>query len=283
MQVYRRPLVGPAATRHVGLMQNPNSVMTDRPLVLLTGASAGIGEALAHVIAADGHDLLLVARRQDRLDSLAAALPTTAHTLSLDLQAADAGDRLEAAVATLGRPVDVLVNNAGFGASGLFADAERDRLVGMVDLNVRALVDLTHRFLPGMIARGRGGVLNVASTAAFQPGPRFAVYYATKAFVLSLSEALAEETRGTGVTVTALCPGPTTSEFGAIAGMDRTRLFRYGRKMTAEAVAAKGWSAFRSGRRVVITGTANRLVAASAKVMPHRLLLPVVSMLQKDS
>lgn len=264
-------------------MQNPDSAMNERPLVLLTGASAGIGAALAQVIAADGHDLVLVARRQDRLDALAAALPTTAHTVALDLQAADAGDRLEAAVAGIGRPVDVLVNNAGFGASGLFADAERERLLGMVDLNVRALVDLTHRFLPGMIARGRGGVLNVASTAAFQPGPRFAVYYASKAFVLSFSEALTEETRGTGVTVTALCPGPTTSEFGAIAGMNRTLLFRYGRRMTAEAVAARGWSAFRSGKRVVITGASNRLTAATAKVMPHRLLLPIVSMLQKDS
>jgi short-subunit dehydrogenase len=254
----------------------------DRPLVLLTGASAGIGAALARVIAADGYDLLLVARRQERLDALAAELPVAAHTMALDLADADAGERLEAAVATLGRPVDVLVNNAGFGASGLFAETDPARLGGMVDVNIAALVDLTRRFLPGMIERRRGGILNLASTAAFQPGPRLAVYYASKAFVLSLSEALSEETRGTGVTVTALCPGPTTSEFGAIAGMDRSRLFRYGRKMTAEDVAAIGWRAFRAGRRVVIAGATNRLGAAGAKLLPHRVLLPVVNMLQRD-
>jgi short-subunit dehydrogenase len=256
--------------------------MSDQPLVLLTGASAGIGAALARVIAADGYDLLLVARRQDRLDALAAELPTRTHTLPLDLQAPDAGDRLEAAVATLGRPVDVLVNNAGYGVSGLFVDGDAKRLVGMADLNIRAPVDLTRRFLPGMIARRRGGVLNVASTAAFQPGPRCAVYYASKAFVLSWSEALSEETRGTGVTVTALCPGPTLSEFGAVAGMDRTRLFRHGRRMTAEAVAETGWKAFRAGRRVVITGATNRLAAVGGKLLPHRVLLPIVSLLQRD-
>jgi hypothetical protein len=152
----------------------------------------------------------------------------------------------------------------------------------MVDLNVRALVDLSHRLLPGMLARGRGGILNVASTAAFQPGPEMAVYYASKTFVLSFSEALWEEARREGVTVCALCPGPTVSEFGAVSGLDRRLLFRLARKMPAAEVADRGWRGFRAGRRVVVTGLQNRLTAATVGLVPRRVLLPVIRRLQKD-
>lgn len=252
----------------------------DRKLALVTGASAGIGAALARRIARDDVDLVLVARRADRLEALGGELPVAVNIVTLDLSRDDAGAVLEREVAALGRPLDYLVNNAGFGDASPFAKAERAPQLAMVDVNVRALVELTHRFLPAMIERGRGGVLNVASTAAFLPGPNVSVYYATKAFVLSFSEALWEETRGEGVTVTALCPGPTTSEFGAVSGMDRSRLFRVARRMSAERVADAGWTGLLKGRRVVVPGLSNKATAVMPKGVPRRLLLPVVRRLQ---
>jgi hypothetical protein len=255
---------------------------TQRPLALVTGASSGIGEALARRIARDGFDLLLVARRQERLDALAADLPVTAHTAAIDLAAPDAGEALEEEVLRIGRPVTVLVNNAGFGDTSPFHAAPPDRLMGMVDLNVRAVVDLARRFLPGMRERDRGGIINVASTAAFQPGPGMAVYYATKAFVLSFSEALWEEARGTGVTVSALCPGPTASEFGEISGLEDRLLFRIARPMPAKDVADIGWRGFLAGRRVVVTGWQNKVTAAGTKFVPRRVLLPVIRRLQGE-
>jgi len=252
------------------------------PLALVTGASAGIGEALARRIAADGYDLVLVARRGDRLSALAETLPVTAHTVTLDLADPAAGEALAAELEAIGRPVDVLVNNAGFGHVGPFATSGGATERGMVDLNVRALVDLSHRLLPGMLERGRGGILNVASTAAYQPGPGMAVYYASKAFVLSFSEALWEEARREGVTICALCPGPTVSEFGAVSGLGNKALFRLARKMSADEVADRGWRAFLKGRRVVITGLQNRLTAVSVGFVPRRVLLPVIRRLQMD-
>ncbi|MBJ3777291.1 SDR family NAD(P)-dependent oxidoreductase [Acuticoccus mangrovi] len=254
--------------------------MTNRPLAILTGASAGIGTALARVMAADGYDLLLVARRADRLAALAAELPGTHATLPLDLTRDDAGETLARHVEALDRPVDVLVNNAGFGDAGPFAETDLAPQLGMVDLNIRALVELTHRLLPGMLQRGHGGIINIASTAAFQPGPNMAVYYASKAFVLSFSEALYEECRPSGVTVCAICPGPTDSEFGEISGLAKHRVFKTVKRMTSEAVAEIGWRGFKKRRRVVITGTTNRLVAGVAKASPHRVVLPVVKHLQ---
>ena len=259
--------------------------MNERPLAIVTGASAGIGEALACEAAADGHDLLLVARRRDRLEALAAELKptTTCHVLTLDLAERDAGERLVALLQTEGLSADVLVNNAGYGRSGRFVEGERERELGMIDLNVRALVDLTHRLLPGMLERGSGGILNVASTAAFLPGPKLAVYYASKAFVLSFSEALWQETRGTGISVSALCPGPTTSEFGGVAGMDRSRLFKSAPKMSAEDVARIGWQGFRKGKRVVVPGLTNKVGALLSRLGPRTLTLPMVSFLQSDA
>jgi hypothetical protein len=175
------------------------------------------------------------------------------------------------------------VNNAGFGTMAPLAKADRAETLGAIDVNVRALVDLTHRFLPAMIERRSGGVLNVASTAAFQPGPGMATYYASKAFVLSFSEALFEEVRGFGVRVTALCPGPTVTEFQVRGGMERSPLFRMMPKMTAADVARIGWRGFSRGRRVVVTGTFNRMGALTAPLVPKRLLLPAVKRLNRPS
>ncbi|XWN32347.1 MAG: SDR family oxidoreductase [Devosia sp.] len=256
--------------------------MTQRRLAVITGASAGIGEAFAHLLAPKGFDLLLVARRDDRLTALAGALPGAHTVLKADLADPAAGEAVEAAVGDLGRPLDVLINNAGFGVAGPVLEADAAALTAMVDVNVRALVDLSRRFLPAMVARGTGGIINVASTAAFQPGPNMAGYYATKAFVLSFSEALFEECKGTGVVVSALCPGPTHSEFGEVSGMNTHRLFQRAHRMSAEDVAKIGWKGFEAGRRVVITGQQNRMTATAGRLMPHRLLLPVVRYLQTE-
>lgn len=254
--------------------------MTQRPLALITGASSGIGAAFANVMAADGYDLVLVARREDRLEALKAELSTSVTTLPLDITQENAGATLAERVETLGRPVSVLVNNAGLGAAGPFLSRESAEQTQMVDLNMRALVDLSHRFLPQMVEAGGGGLINIASTAAYQPGPRMAVYYASKAFVLSFSEALWEEMRRHGVTVTAVCPGPTASEFGAVAGMDKVRVFKYATKMTAQDVAKVGYAGFRARKRVVVCGFQNKLTMAAASVVPNRILLPVVRRLQ---
>ena len=250
---------------------------------VVTGASSGIGAALARRIARDGHPLVLVARRRDRLEALAADLPVPTHLIVQDLADADAGERVAGEIEARGSAPGILVNNAGAGHLTTFAEAPGDRQVNMVDLNVRAVVDLTHRLLPAMLERGRGGVINVASTAAFQPGPGMAVYYASKSFVLSFSEALWEETRPKGVTVTALCPGPTATEFGAISGMANSRIFRQAHQVSASAedVADRGWRGFLNGRRVVVPGLANKVTAASTHLLPRRLLLPVIRRLQR--
>ncbi|RAI03686.1 short-chain dehydrogenase [Acuticoccus sediminis] len=249
-------------------------------LALVTGASSGIGEALAQRIAADGVDLILVARREDRLRALAAELPVETHVVPLDLTERGAPEALMAEVARYGRPVDVLVNNAGFGHAGPFAKSPLEPQLGMVDLNIRALVELSHRVLPLLIERRHGGIINVASTAAFLPGPGVSVYYASKAFVLSLSQALSEEVRGTGVTICALCPGPTHSEFGAVSGMDRSLLFRAMKRMPSSQVADIGWTSFKAGKRVVIPGWQNRISSVFSQHGPRRFLLPIVKRLQ---
>lgn len=269
-------------------MPNPNAPPTTenrtggRPVALLTGASAGIGAALAPLIAADGYRVVLVARRQDRLEDLVRSLgEDKATALAVDLTDRDAATTLQAALSERDLTVDVLVNNAGFGGTGAVATTDPAELTGIVDVNVRAVVDLTRRFLPGMLARRRGGILNVASTAAFQPGPLMATYYASKAFVLSFSEAVSAEVAGSGVTVTALCPGPTRTEFQTVARMDKSALFKAMPAMSAEAVARIGWSGFKRGRRVVVAGTTNRIGAAFAPLIPHGILLPMVRRLNQ--
>ncbi|WMS44772.1 SDR family oxidoreductase [Acuticoccus sp. MNP-M23] len=253
--------------------------MSEEPIAILTGASSGIGEALAHEIAADGYRLVLVARRVDRLEALAARLAAPCEIIGADLTDPADMDRLKARLAEIGEPA-VLVNNAGLGQSGPFAEGDVDRSLTVIDLNIRALVSLTRHVLPGMLARGRGGILNVASTAAFQPGPNASIYYASKAFVLSFSEALTEECAGKGVTVTALCPGPTETEFFETAGMDNVALRKLTKAMPADQVARTGWAAFKRGKRVIIPGVQNKTTAFFSRLIPHRLLLPVVKRLQ---
>lgn len=251
------------------MTSNPSS---PRPIALVTGASMGIGLELARLAAADGHDLVLVARSEERLAALADELRAThgarATIVPADLTEPDAPSRVVEVLEQGGLEVDVLVNCAGFGSTGRYWLADRERELDMIQVNVTALADLTHRLLPGMVARERGRVLNVASTAGFVPGPNMATYYATKAFVVSFTEALAHELRGTGVTATALCPGPVATAFSKIAGNDQSILFKVGVDRP-ERVAALGWKAMKRGRAVVVTGWTNKLAALGVRFSPR--------------
>jgi short-subunit dehydrogenase len=254
--------------------------------VLVTGASSGIGRELAKCFAADGCRLILLARKRGALESLAAELRQTCQThseiVTADLAEPGAPGRIFNQLETAGTRVDVLVNNAGFGENGLFVQLPLQRQLDMLQVNITALTHLTRLFLSGMLSRGRGGVLNVASTASFQPGPGMAVYYATKAYVLSFSEAVAEETTGTGVTVTALCPGPTHTNFAEAANAKTSRLFQRA-AMTAESVAAIGHRAFRRGRVVVIAGARNTLLAFSTRLGPRSVVRKIAKRLNAAS
>jgi short-subunit dehydrogenase len=260
-----------------------------RPVTLVTGASGGIGEALAHAFARGGYDLILVARSAEKLAGVAAALQAkgaAAHVIALDLQAPGAGAALEAAVAEKGLTIDVLVNNAGFGGVGPVVDGALDEQLGMIDLNCRVLTELSIRFGKGIKARGhalngKGGILNVASTAAFQPGPYMAVYYASKAFVLSLSEAMNREFRGSGAHVTALCPGPVRTGFQERATFDDSMGLMALPMQTADQVARAAFLGFRRRKAVVIPGLVNVVMARSAPFAPRGVLLSVVENLQK--
>jgi len=247
---------------------------------LITGASAGIGRELARLVAADGHDTVLVARRRDRLDELAAELGS-AHGVKVTVIAADLGDRaapqaVAEQVRSASIDIDFLINNAGFGSHGPFAESDLARQLEMIDVNVRALVELTHLFLPGMLARKRGHVLNVASVAGFVPGPYMATYYASKAFVLSFTEALAAELRGSGVTATASCPGPTETEFGAVARSDGTKLFRSG-VADAASVAKHAYRAMLAGDVVAVPGLMNKLLVQSVRLSPRSVLRSIAA------
>ena len=255
--------------------------MPAKPPALITGASGGIGLELAKLFAADGHELVLVARSQAKLEALADELGrggVTAHVVALDLSRPEAPARLCAEVEARGLALGYLVNNAGFGSVGEFWKLDRDRELEMIDLNVRALVELTHRVLPGMIERGFGRVLNIGSTAGMQPGPRMATYYASKAFVNSFTEALAHELRGTGVTATVHCPGPTATGFGAVSGNGETELFRTG-VATAAAVARDAYTAMHAGKVLRVHGLRNFLLSTSVRLTPRALIRPIVAKL----
>ena len=245
-----------------------------RGVALITGASGGIGEHLARRFAAGGFDLVLVARREDRLkglgDELARAHGVTARAVAADLAEPDAARGVFERVEGMGLEVDVLVNNAGFAVSGPFAEAPERAELDLLRVNILALVHLTKLVLPGMLARRRGRVLNVASIAAYMPGPLMAAYYASKAFVLSFSEALAVEVAGSGVTVTALCTGSTATGFADAAGVQGSALFRSG-AMDAATVAQAGYDGAMAGRRVVIPGRMNRLRGLVARLAPRRV------------
>jgi len=251
---------------------------------LVTGASAGIGVDLAECFASDGYDLVLAARTESALrqvaDRLAATYQVTATPIVADLQSIGGGTRLAAEIAARGLSVDVVVNNAGYGVAGAFDQSDAAAQLGMIDLNDRALVELTHIYWPRMLANRRGGVLNVASTAAFQPGPLMAIYYASKAFVLSFSEALWEEASGTGVKVSCLCPGPTVSGFRARAGTGNTRLADTGAPMPTMDVARQGYEAWERNQRVIVTGTRNNIMATLVPFIPRTQLLKLVRRIQ---
>ena len=254
------------------------------PTALITGASAGLGDGFARALAKDGYDLILTARRADRLETLAAELRSShgvaVHVFAADLMQPAAPGRLLGEVAAAGLRIDLLVNNAGYGKRGDFAELDRDEQLGIIDVNCRALVALAHGVLPQMIGRGSGGILNVASTAAFQPGPWMAVYYASKAFVLSFSEALHEEVRERGVRVTALCPGPTRTEFADRAGMQDLAGFD-AVWADADAVIRDGLAAIRANSAVKVSGTLNTLMADSVRFLPRILARKVTGTIQK--
>jgi uncharacterized protein len=251
---------------------------------LVTGASAGIGVDLAECFARDGYNVILAARTESALRDVAERLTRTygitATPIAVDLGAIGGGRRLADAITQKGLSVDVLVNNAGYGHAGAFNGSDSATQLGMIDLNDRALVELTHIYWPGMLANRRGGVLNVASTAAFQPGPLMAIYYASKAFVLSFSEALWEEARDTGVKVSCLCPGPTVSKFRERAGTNKVRLSRASTPMPSMTVARMGYEAWRANRRVEVTGLRNRVLASLVRFMPRTAVLRSVRNLQ---
>jgi short-subunit dehydrogenase len=245
---------------------------------LITGASTGIGAALADVFAEHGHDLILVARRRDKLDARAADIEhkfrVKVSCFSEDLADPQGPRRLFEAVNAEGLAVENLVNNAGVGLYGKFAGTELDAELKMIQLNVVSVVELTKRFLPGMLEWRSGRILNVASTAAFVPGPWMSVYYATKAFVLSFSGAIDYELNPNGVTVTTLCPGPTESEFKVRAGSQRSRLFD-AFLMDAPTVARAGYDGMMKGKAVVIPGLRNKLIPIAARLIPRPMIATI--------
>jgi uncharacterized protein len=236
-------------------------------VTLITGASAGLGEEFARQLSARGDRLVLVARRKDRLDALTKELGN-ARAVALDLGQADSAKRLMANLEAHGEHVDTLINNAGFGLIGRFARRDPERLREMIDLNVGTLTDLTRAIVPGMIERGRGAILNVASTAAFQAGPGMAVYFATKAYVLSFSEALHEELKPHGIKVSCLCPGPTKTEFGEVAGFSSNGWFDR-ISMDSRTVVRKGLAGLDKNRPVVVPGLLNKAGAAGTRLIPR--------------
>jgi len=249
-----------------------------KPTALVTGASGGIGAELARIIAADRYDLILVARTVASMQALANELMAkhgiNVTVLNADLTQPNASAELHRRVTAAGLQVDVLVNNAGVGFFDFFYQQDITRIHATNALSITALTELTRMFLPDMVARKRGGVFNVASTAAYVPEPTMAVYAASKAYVLSFTIALSEELKGTGVVATVLCPGPTKSDFFKSADMGNNPLVSSSMMMDADVVARTGWSGFKQGQRVVIPGFRNRLTKVIGQLMPYRVMLP---------
>jgi hypothetical protein len=248
---------------------------------LITGPSSGIGLDLAHLFAQNGHDVVLVARSEGKLRELASELESkhhiTARVIVADLARPEAPREVFAAAPA----IDVLVNNAGFGTSGKFAETKARTELEIIQVNIAALTHLTKLFLPQMLERKRGRILNVASTAAFQPGPLMAVYYASKAYVLSFSEAIAEELRGTGVTVSALCPGPTATGFQKTANLGSEALLKVMKPVSSMDVARAGYRGLMRGQRVIIPGIKNKIGVQSLRVSPRAVVTRIVRALQE--
>lgn len=256
----------------------------NHPTALITGASLGLGFEFAHIFAQNNYNLIVVARNKTKLQELAKEL-TDKYKVSVkvivkDLSLPRAGEEIYKEVQKNHLKVDVLVNNAGFATHGLFTQTDLQEEIGEINLNVLTLTVLTKLFVQEMVKRKKGKILNVASTAAFQPGPLMAVYYATKAYVLSFSEALANELTGTGVSVTTLCPGPTRTNFTERAKMDKTLLFKLG-SMNAHSVALAGFKGLLEEERVVVPGVKNNMLVVAAKLSPRDLTMKVVKRMQQ--
>lgn len=253
-------------------------------VALITGASGGLGAEFAKLFAADGHDLVLVARRRERLAALAADLGArhgvSAHVVVADLADPEGVAQVISEVDRLGLAITYLVNNAGFGSNGPFADADQAREVAMVQVNDAAPLALTRALLPAMVHRRRGRILNIGSTAGFQPGPYMATYYASKAFLNSFSEALSCEVRATGVSVTLSCPGTTATEFAAVAGSHKSRLKRLAHAEPA-AVAREAYEAMMAGRPLVVHGRANRVGVQLLRLAPRSAMRAVVAFINR--
>jgi len=259
--------------------------MPQEKTALITGASSGIGYELAKQCADDGYNLILVARDEKKLKASASELQmkyvVPVKTIVKDLSEPNAPTDIFNQLQKENVVVDVLINNAGFATYGAFSETELDDELNMIQVNLVSLMHLTKLFIKGMVKRKNGKIMNVASTAAFQPGPTMAVYYATKAFVLSFSEAIASELKGTGVTVTTLCPGPTESGFQKRAKLERVRLVRT-KLMEAETVARLGYKALMKGKAVEITGVRNKVIAESIRFTPRKMVTSIVRSLHKQ-
>jgi uncharacterized protein len=246
--------------------------------VLITGASGGIGYELAKLFARNHHNLVLVARSGDKLRNVATELQTfgvTVKTIPLDLAVSPAPKFLFDQLEREGLVIDILINNAGFGVYGEFAGMPEAEILGQISLNITALTELTRRFLPPMLARHSGRIMNVASTAGFVPGPLMAVYYATKAYVVSFSQAVANELHGSGINVTCFCPGATETGFANRAGTEQSRLFQQMRPMSAEEVAGDGYRALMEGRTLAISGLPNRILVQSLRFGPRKMITAI--------
>jgi hypothetical protein len=253
---------------------------------LITGASTGIGREFAYLCAQDGHDVVLTARSKPQLQALSADIQQktgrTAYIFAKDLSNPAAARELYDDILCTGIEVDMLINNAGFGLLGRFWELDEEEQMQMVHLNIGALTHLTRLFLPEMIERRRGSILNVASTAAFQPGPLMSVYYASKAYVVSFSEAVHNEAREYGVKVTCLCPGPTKTEFDKRAGASLTKLFNSGHAMSALSVAQVGLAAMKAGKPLAIAGGKNRLMAFLTRFAPIQFTASMARRFQEN-
>jgi short-subunit dehydrogenase len=256
-----------------------------KPVALITGASAGIGLDLAKLFAKGGHDLVLVARNEEALRGVAGEcekLGVKAHVLAKDLSQANAAQEIFDELKAREIAVEVLVNNAGFGTHGPFVRTKLEDEVGMIQVNIAALVALTRFFLPAMVARKSGKIMNVGSMAGFVAGPYMSVYYATKAFVLSQSIALAQEVKKHGVIVSVLCPGPTKTEFQKRAKIAESKLFKTPRSMTSMDVAKAGYKGLMKGKLIVVPGFSNKVIRVAAKMVPRGMLARVAGKMNVD-
>ena len=258
---------------------------TSRPVALITGASSGIGLDLAKLFAQGGHDLVLVARNEEALRAVAAECEKSGakvHVLAKDLSNLSGPQEIFDQLTSQGIAVEVLVNNAGFGTHGPFVRTKLEDEVGMIQVNITALIALTRLFLPAMISRKSGKIMNVASMAGFAPGPYMSVYYATKAFVLSQSIALSAEVKKYGVVVSVLCPGPTKTDFQKRARIAESKLFKKPRSMTSMDVAKTGYDGLMKGKLIVVPGFSNKVIRVASKVVPRGMLARMAGKMNVD-